>query len=46
MAKYRKKPVIVEAEQWFKPGDAGISDTMPAKPGQPCMDEYKLPRGA
>jgi len=34
MAKYRKKPVVVEAEQWFKPGDAGISETMPAKPGQ------------
>lgn len=21
MAKYRKKPIVIEAEQWFKPGD-------------------------
>ncbi len=21
MAQYRKKPVVIEAEQWFKPGD-------------------------
>lgn len=21
MKKYRKKPIVVEAEQWFKPGD-------------------------
>jgi len=23
MAKYKKKPVIIEAEQWFKIGDLG-----------------------
>jgi len=27
--KYRKKPVLVEAEQFFKVGDASITDTMP-----------------
>jgi hypothetical protein len=21
MAKYRKKPIVIEASQWFKPGD-------------------------
>ena len=26
MAKYRKKPVIIEAEQWFKLGDAGTTE--------------------
>lgn len=29
MAKYRKKPVVVEAEQWFKNGDVPYADITP-----------------
>lgn len=39
MKKYRKKPVIIEAEQWFTLGDvpeAGISGKIPTRRGWVC----------
>jgi hypothetical protein len=38
MAKYRKKPVVIEATQWFKNGDHPSDDVM-----RPFDDTGKIP---
>jgi len=44
MTKYRKKPVLTEATQWFKNGDHPLDDTQPVKraEGSPSLTEGKV----
>ena len=46
MAKYRKKPVVIEAEQWFKNGDHSEDDCrmMRGKNDKPFLSEGKIVR--
>ena len=45
MAKYRKKPVVVEAEQWFKNGDHSQDDCGTFDAGEgPFQGEGKVVR--
>jgi hypothetical protein len=37
MAKYRKKPVVVEAVQWFKLGDHSVVTEFESKYGTPVI---------
>lgn len=42
MAKYRKKPVVIEAVQWFKVGDHDAVEAFNGKTQDPpnCYDKY------
>jgi hypothetical protein len=46
--KFRKKPVVIEAAQWFKNGDHPLDDTRTVTPvpgdGPPFMSEGKVVR--
>ncbi len=44
--KYRKKPVVIEATQWFKTGDhpEDDRDTFCVKGGEPFLGEGKIVR--
>ncbi len=44
MAKYRKKPVIIEAMQWFKNGDHPFDNSQPISPENPSLSEGELVR--
>lgn len=42
--KYRKKPVVVEATQWFKNGDHPLDNSQPISPENPALCEGDLVR--
>lgn len=46
MAKYRKKPLVIEATQWFKNGDHPNDDqeTFTGPDGKPFLGEGKIVR--
>ena len=48
MSKFRKKPVVIDATQWFKNGDHPLDDTRVVTPvpgdGAPFMSEGKVVR--
>lgn len=43
MAKYRKKPIVIEATQWFKNGDHPKDNSISIQ--DPLTDEYRLSWG-
>lgn len=46
MAKFRKKPVVIEATQWFENGDHPLDDTRTVygSVGEPFLSEGKVVR--
>lgn len=44
MSKYRKKPVVVEATQWFKNGDHPGDNSCPISPVNPALSEGEVVR--
>ncbi len=42
--KYRKKPVIIEATQWFKNGDHPFDNSCPISPDDPSLSEGEVVR--
>lgn len=44
MALYRKKPVVIEATQWFKNGDHPDDNSCPISPEDPNLSEGELVR--
>ena len=46
MAKYRKKPIVIDATQWFQNGDHPDDDTYEVRPstGGPFQSEGKIVR--
>jgi hypothetical protein len=44
MKKYRKKPVVIEACQWFKNGDLPDDNSIPISPEDPSLTEGQVVR--
>ena len=44
MAKYRKKPVVVDASRWFKNGDHPEDESTQINPPNPAITEGKVVR--
>ena len=44
MAKFRKKPVVVEATRWFKNGDHPQDNSCPISPENPALSEGEIVR--
>lgn len=44
MAKFRKKPVVIEATQWFENGDHPQDNSCPRSPEDPTLCEGKIVR--
>jgi len=44
MAKYKKRPVVIEATQWFKNGDHPLDNSCPISPENPNLSEGDLVR--
>jgi hypothetical protein len=44
MATYRKKPVVIEATQWFKNGDHPFDNSCPISPQNPDLSEGEVVR--
>lgn len=46
MAKYRKRPVVIEATQWFRNGDhpQDVCETLTGSDGEPFLSEGKVVR--
>ena len=44
MAKYRKRPIVVEANQWFKNGDHPQDNSCPISPESPILSEGEVVR--
>ena len=42
--KYRKKPVVIEATQWFKNGDHPQDNSCPISPDNPFLSEGEIVR--
>lgn len=41
MAKYRKRPVVIEASRWFKDGDHSAVEVDPLAPEAACAQCFK-----
>lgn len=44
MPKFRKKPVVIEATQWFRNGDHPLDNSCPTYPSKPGLSEGELVR--
>lgn len=44
MAKYRKRPIVIEATQWFKNGDHPQDNSCPISPENPALSEGEVVR--